>query len=188
MAHVTVRVDNPAPEAFAKYTVRVPNEAEEAATTKIEVELPEEFAEARIQPLAGWDISITDGVLVIAGGRIGPGQFQEFAFSARNPAAEGDLVMPAIQTYDDGEVVRWVGATDAEEPAPVVTIAGESADHGAAEGSEAGDEHGTDPEPQAAAAAPVAPSGGTDTLSIVALIAGVLGLALGGAAFARSRR
>src|SRR5688572_29356216 len=137
LAHVSVRVDNPAPEAFAKYTVRVPNESESAATTKIEVELPPEFAEARIQPLEGWDISIAEGVLVIEGGSIEPGQFQEFSFSAQNPAEAGDLVLPAIQTYDDGEEARWVGEPDAEQPAPVVTIEGEAGGHDAGHGAEA---------------------------------------------------
>ena len=28
------------------------------------------------------------------------------------------LTFKALQTYDDGEVVRWIGAPDADEPAP----------------------------------------------------------------------
>lgn len=206
-AHVTVRADDTSPGGFAKYTVRVPNEAEDAATVRVEIQLPEGYEEARYQPLEGWDISVSDGVLTIEGGRIEPGEFQEFSFSAQNPEQGGDIEFPAIQVYDDGEEVRWVGAADSDEPAPVVTI-----------GEEAGEQEGTDtgaaPEPDVAAtteaaeptapptdpvddetesaedvAAPATPDstdGGVDPLSIVALIAGLLGLGLGGAAFART--
>jgi hypothetical protein len=36
------------------------------------------------------------------------------------PVPDGLMEFPAIQTYDDGEVVRWVGPTDSEHPAPLV--------------------------------------------------------------------
>ncbi len=32
------------------------------------------------------------------------------------------LAFPALQTYADGEVVRWTGGPDAERPAPRVTL------------------------------------------------------------------
>ena len=182
-AHVTVRADNPAPEAYAKYTVRVPNESEKAATTKIELELPEGYDESRYQPVEGWDIEFGDGVMTIEGGRIEPGQFQEFSFSAQNPAEAGDLTFPAIQTYEDGEVARWVGEPDSEKPAPVVAIVGEAGGHGSTAATE-------DPAEAASesAASPASSSTGPSPLTTVALIAGLLGLALGGAAFARSGR
>ena len=34
------------------------------------------------------------------------------------------LTFKALQTYDDGEIVRWIGPEDADEPAPTVTLAG----------------------------------------------------------------
>lgn len=172
-AHVTLRVDNPAPEAFAKYTVRVPNESDEASTTKVEVRLPDGFAEARVQPLPGWDISIDGTTLTIEGGEIGPGEFQEFSFSAQNPAAEGDVEFPAIQTYDDGEVVRWVGAADSDQPAPVVTVVGEAGGHAAEDEATEASVHESAATELAAA---VPDSGGkpstalSTALSIVALV------------------
>ena len=39
------------------------------------------------------------------------------------------LVFPALQTYTGGEVVRWIGSPDADEPAPRIQLtaaAGES--------------------------------------------------------------
>ena len=32
------------------------------------------------------------------------------------------LTFKALQTYSSGEVVRWIGPPDAEEPAPQVTL------------------------------------------------------------------
>src|SRR5918998_5039314 len=91
LAHVTVRADNVAPGGYAKYTVRVPNESDSASTTKVEVRLPAGFEGASVQPKPGWVVEVTGGVLTISGGKIGPGQFDEFSFSARNPEAAADL-------------------------------------------------------------------------------------------------
>jgi hypothetical protein len=58
------------------------------------------------------------------------GEFDEFGISAHVPNAPGRvLVFPALQTYTRGEVVRWIGVPDADEPAPRVQLtaaAGES--------------------------------------------------------------
>ena len=52
-------------------------------------------------------------------GRIGPGQFQDFGLSVGVPdKPDTSLTFKALQTYGDGEVVRWIGAPDADEPAP----------------------------------------------------------------------
>jgi uncharacterized protein YcnI len=160
LAHVTVRADNTQAGGFAKYTVRVPNESETgASTTRIEVELPEGYEQARVQPKPGWTLEVVDGVLTISGGEIKPGQFDEFSFSARNPEQPGAVRFPAVQTYGDGQVQNWIGPEGAEEPAPSVDITAGQA--------------GGDP------AMPVA---------LAALIAGLLGLILGSVAFVRTSR
>ena len=43
------------------------------------------------------------------------------------------LTFKALQTYEDGDVVRWIGPEDADEPAPVVTLtdASSGGGHGA---------------------------------------------------------
>ena len=54
---------------------------------------------------------------------IQPGQFQDFPISVQIPGEAGDtLTFKALQTYDDGEVVRWIGAPESEEPAPQVAV------------------------------------------------------------------
>lgn len=169
-AHVTVRAETTEPEAYARYTVRVPNESETAATTTIEVQLPVEAG--TYEPVPGWDISIDGDTMTISGGSIEPGQFQDFNFVAQNPAEAGLLTFPAIQTYDDGEVVRWTGAEDSDTPASIIEIGAETVAPAAA--------------PEAAApaqavapetSAPAASSNTPTMLGIGGLLAGLLGRA-----------
>lgn len=137
-AHVTVQPSEAKADSFSRFVVRVPNERDDAATTKIEVQLPPlafvsfedkdgwkrdvetgEFAE----PIDAFGQEITEGVLKVtwSGGAIDAGEFAEFGFSAKMPAEETSLEFKAIQTYDSGEVVEWTGAEDSESPAAHVT-------------------------------------------------------------------
>jgi len=112
-----------------------------------------------------------------SGGRIRPGEFDEFGMSAKLPNTPGkSLVFPAVQTYSSGEVVRWIGPPDSEEPAPAVKLT-------AAEGEGAASAPAAQ-QPQA----PAEDDGGSDTLALIALIVGVAGLAAGLAALFLSRR
>ncbi|HEX2040102.1 MAG TPA: YcnI family protein [Acidimicrobiales bacterium] len=158
-AHVTVQPDEAATGEFARFVVRVPNERDAAATVKVEVQLPEELVAVSFQPAPGWrrtverkprrepvDVfgeQVTDYVATVTweGGRIEPGEFEEFGFSARTPAEPTTLAFPAVQTYDNGEAVRWTGPADAEEPAarvqtfrleggPVSVLSGLASDDG----------------------------------------------------------
>lgn len=139
-AHVTVQPTEAPAGSFYKFVVRVPNERPDASTVKVEVKFPETLAFVSFQPKPGWDRTvrmkrleqpievhgeqITEVVdtVVWEGGRIGPGEFDEFGFSARVPEESGILEFPAIQTYDSGEVVRWIGAPDSDEPAGRVRV------------------------------------------------------------------
>ncbi len=79
-----------------------------------------------------------------------------------------------------------MGEPDSDEPAPVVNVQGEPvADHG---GGPAHDE-GPDSSEQAASPTPTStgPAAG-GPLAVAGLVAGLLGLGLGGAAFARAGR
>ena len=63
------------------------------------------------------------------GVRIGPSEFGEFEVSGGPLPANADkLVMPAVQTYDNGKVVSWIdqpaaNGAEPEHPAPVVQLA-----------------------------------------------------------------
>ena len=146
--HMTVNPNEAAAGSFARFDVRVPNEEESADTTKVTLQLPEGLNFTSFQPKPGWTRTVTmkklakpvtsdDGTVTEridtvtwSGGKIAPGEFDEFGFSAQVPETEGAvLVFPAIQTYSDGDVVRWIGAADADDPAPRVTLTAAEDDH-----------------------------------------------------------
>jgi Domain of unkown function (DUF1775) len=70
----------------------------------------------------GEEVTEVVGTVTWSGGVIQPGEFMEFGFSARMPEETTTLEFPAIQTYDSGEEVRWIGPPDAEEPAARVHV------------------------------------------------------------------
>jgi periplasmic copper chaperone A len=192
-AHVTLNPGEWEAEGFARFAVRVPNERDNADTTKVTLQFPEQILSASFQPVEGWKRTvkmaqldepiddegeqITERIDTVtwSGGRIRPGEFEEFGVSFQVPDEPGtELAFPAVQTYSNEEVVRWIGPPDADEPAPVVAV------------TEAPPEEGDAAAPAATPTAPPAATqeedGGGDTLSIVALIAGLAGLAAGLAA------
>jgi len=186
-AHVTLQPNTAPAGGFTRLDVRVPNEEADAGTTKVRVQLPEGFEFVSYEPRPGWKVDVTktgDAVSEItwtgAGdqGVIAPGQFVDFGLSLKMPEGKpGDaLTFKALQTYDNGEVVRWIGPPDADKPAPQVTLteaAGETA-HAA-------------PTQSAPAAAPPSDDDGNG-LAIAALIVGVLGLLAGAVALVVTRR
>ena len=149
-AHVTVQPNEATAESFSAFVVRVPNEQDEAATIKVQVQFPP-LAAVSFQDVPGWERQVKTGkfdepieafgeeqaegvdTVTWSGGQIEPGEFAEFPFSALTPPGEVDLEFPALQTYEGGEVVRWTGPEDSGTPAALVhTIdLGESAAEGA---------------------------------------------------------
>ena len=91
------------------------------------------------------------------------------------------LAFKALQTYSGGEVVRWIGAEDSDNPAPIVSVTdGDAAAPAAAT-----------PAPAQAAATPAPAETSDDSgngLAIVALIVGALGLIVGAAGLMAARR
>ena len=139
LAHVTVQPNEAVIGTFSRFVVRVPNERDDAGTTKVTVELPP-LAFVSFEPKDGWKRTeetvefdepieifgekITEGVgsVTWSGGEIGPGEFDEFGFSARMPDGETTLTFNATQRYSSGEIVEWTGAPDSEEPAAQVNV------------------------------------------------------------------
>lgn len=178
-AHVTVQPTEAAAGSFARFVVRVPNERDNAATVKVEVQLPEGL-EARFQPKAGWTRTVSGRTVTWEGGRIEPGEFDEFGFSTRMPDKPTLLEFPAVQTYSNGEVVRWVGPADAEEPAARVTVSGKVS---------GGDDHHR----ETTASEKTADDDGEDDddddhTSHLGTVLGAIGIVLGGVALAVALR
>ena len=150
-AHVTLNPREFEASGFARFAVRVPNERDAADTTRVTLKFPEQILSASFQPIEGWrrevkmvelDEPIDDegeqiteriDTVTWSGGRIAPGEFQEFGVSFQMPEEPGaKLAFPAVQRYSNGEVVRWIGPEDADEPAPAVTVLEPAAEEGAA--------------------------------------------------------
>jgi uncharacterized protein YcnI len=140
-AHVTVLPDTVPAGSFARFVIQVPNERDNADTTKVAVKLPKGLVFVSFQSKPGWKRTITTeklsppvtvegettseriATVTWQGGTIRPGEFDEFGLSAKVPAGEGTkLTFPAVQTYSNGEVVHWIGPPDADEPASQVTL------------------------------------------------------------------
>lgn len=208
-AHVTVNPREATQGGYARVVFRVPTESDTESTTRVEVHFPEEtpLTSARVQPVPGWTAEITWETLdePIEGGHgttatervasitwtaddeeaaLSPEEFGEFPVSL-GPLPEVDqLVFPALQTYSDGTVVRWIElpeeGAEPERPAPVLTLLPRDEEPAAEE-----------PQDDDLAAAPAEEDGDGSAgvwLGLAGLVAGLAGLALGGAAFARTRR
>ncbi|HUQ38518.1 MAG TPA: YcnI family protein [Acidimicrobiales bacterium] len=188
-AHVTVDPGEATKGGFSKLAFRVPNERDAASTTKVEIAFPPAHGieHVSVRPLPGWTVNVTkagDAVerITWSGGSIAAGEFQEFEVSVGPlPEDKDALVFKALQTYSDGEVVRWIdepvpGGAEAEHPAPVLTLVGEAA---------------TATTVSAAAVTPADDEGanGNDStgVALAALGASVLALMLGAFALVRNR-
>jgi len=150
-AHVTLQPKAQTAGAYTVVNVRVPNERDNASTTKVRVELPDGIYSVSYAAQARWTVRVkkttlatpvqtVDGPItervssvtfVGTGrglGRIAPGQFKEFPLSLKMPDRPGaTLTFPSYQTYSNGEVVKWTGAPDADLPAPTVALSAAAA-------------------------------------------------------------
>jgi uncharacterized protein YcnI len=208
-AHVTAQPGDAAQGSYSVVSLRVPNESATAGTVKLEVTLPADhpLASVRTSPVAGWTATTTEASLnppvrsgermldkavrtvtwtANPGSRIRPGEYLDFPLSLGPlPTGVDDLVLPAVQTYDDGKIVSWdqpmnPDGSEPERPAPSVAL-----------GPAAGADH------HPAMAAPQQPGApddvaiGTDTtarwLAGAGLLVGALGLGVGAGAVLRSR-
>jgi uncharacterized protein YcnI len=199
-AHVTIQPNTAPAGGFTRLDVRVPNERDDAGTVKVDVRMPPGFTSASYEPVPGWSVKVTrrrleqpievDGLELDEeidriiwtgdperGGIIGPGEFRDFGLSVAMPDGRpgSKLTFKALQTYEGGEVVRWIGPEGADEPAPTVTLteAAEGGGHGAP---------GTTAAAPASAPAPAEEDDGNGlavaalVVAVLALIAGVAGL------------
>jgi periplasmic copper chaperone A len=196
-AHVTLQPEQAPAGGFTRLDVRVPNERDNAGTTKVEVQFPPGFLSVSVEPVPGWNSElamrkldkpveqfgeqVTEevGSITFSGGEIAPGEFQDFGLSLAVPEGRPGsmLTFKAVQTYSNGEVVRWIGPPDSEEPAPQVELT-------AAEGEEAA----SAPAPQQQAPAASEEDDEGNGLAIVALVVGAAGLAAGVTALFMGRR
>ena len=207
--HVTVNPREATQGGYAKLAFRVPNERDNAGTTKLEINFPTDhpFASVNVRPQAGWtyavekaklavpikshDTEITEAVSKItwSGGTIKPGEFNEFEVSVGPlPSDVDSLIFKALQTYSNGEIVRWIeeatpGGGEPERPAPVLKLTkATTATTAPGQASQAGEVA----EPQTKDAASKSDVDTARTFGILGMVFGLLGFV--SALAARRRR
>ncbi|WP_217163077.1 YcnI family protein [Streptomyces sp. AC512_CC834] len=213
-AHVSVQPEGTAAKGgYAVVDFKVPNERDNASTTKLEVNFPTDHPLASVmpEPVPGWKAEVTKSkpakpleshgkqltevvtkVTWTADGEgIKPGFFQKFPVSVGALPEDADqLVFKAIQTYSNKEVVRWIevpqeGQEEPETPAPVLELAAAEEDAHGASGS--ADAKGDDTEAAAqntAADASSSDSGSGDGSDTTARVLGIVGIVVGAAGVA----
>jgi periplasmic copper chaperone A len=140
------------------YSLAVPTEKENASTTSIELTVPKGFSIDSFVPSPGWQRKIQatgsgeDAVVtkVTWTGGKVPTEEDSLFQFLAQPASSGTYTFQVRQTYSDGSIVNWTDPESGENPAPAIE----------AKSSLGG--------------------GGVSVLTIVALIAGILGILLGG--------
>ena len=223
-AHVTISPNTTAGSGDdVEVTFRVPNEEDTANTTELEVDFPTDKPITGVlpQPVPGWTIKVENTTLATpiqtddgtvtqtvskitwSGGQIPPGQFQGFPVMLGHVPDDADsLTFKALQTYSNGDIVRWIdvqqaGQPEPDHPAPVLTLTAAAPDGGDAAVSPpppAGASPSVTVTSAAPASSPAAASGtsaGDSTargLGIAGIVVGVLGLAAGALGLGAARR
>ena len=204
-AHVTVNATGATHGGYTKVTFRVPNEKDTANTTAVEVNLPTDtpIASVSLKPLPGWTATTEKAKLatpITTGDRqqteavrkivwkadtanaIKAGQFQEFDVSLGPLPKTDQVVFKALQTYSDGDIVRWIdvpiaGQDEPEHPAPTLKLAAANAGDAA-----------TTTTTTAASKDSNSDGDGTNWLGIVGIVLGIAGLVAGLLAYRRAAR
>ena len=153
-AHVTVNPNTALAGSYPTLSFHVPNESAKADTVKVTVDFPmaHPFASVSVLKQPGWtavttttklstpisdddNASITEAVSSITwtadpSAKIALGQFAEFDVSVGPVPKVASLSFDAIQTYDDGSVVKWDEPTPASGVEPEKPGAGAHGDRG----------------------------------------------------------
>ncbi|HEX5118190.1 MAG TPA: YcnI family protein [Pseudonocardiaceae bacterium] len=201
-AHVVTEPGSAPQGSVANVSFQVPDEQATATTTKVEVAFPTDhpIASVDVKALPGWHVTVAhvrlakpldsdDGPVTQAvsritwsGGSIAPGTFEDFTVSLGPLPTDTDrLVFKAIQTYSNGDVVRWIdtsmpGGAEPDHPAPTLRLvpAFPAVPAGVVRSTATG------------ITSPASTSG--EPLGVIGIVVGLLGCVLAAVALRRARR
>lgn len=145
MAHVSIAPAHAPANTYLRVALQVPHGCAGAATTAIEVTLPEGVTVARPMPKPGWSIAIAlrpierplptehglvrqaPAAIAWSDGVLADAHYDEFVMQIRTPARSGPLAFPVIQRCEGGAVHAWTELpTEAtprpRSPAPTLTL------------------------------------------------------------------
>jgi uncharacterized protein YcnI len=211
LAHVTTDPDSSPKGGEITLGFRVPNEEDSANVSKVEIDFPTDHPLLGVlpQPEAGWTDAVNNVTLnppiqtddgpvssavsqIVWTGSIAPGHFYEFhVLVQRLPTDVDQTVFKAVQTYSNGDVVRWIdpvvaGQKAPDHPTPILTLTAAASDTGSTTATTAA---GTSS--QAINVSKLAKKSSVDgarTVAIIGLIVGALGLIVGVVAVTGRRR
>jgi len=211
-AHVSVSAEGTAAKGgYATVNFKVPNERDDASTTKLEVSFPTDHPLASVmpEPIPGWTAKVTTAKLstpvelhgekiseavskvtwTATGKGVEPGFFQKFPLSiGQLPEDTDELVFKALQTYSNKEVVRWIevqedGAEEPDNPAPVLALSAATADHHGGSSTTEETEAAASAEPASKTTTTAAePADSSDTTARVMAVVGIV-VGVAGVAF-----
>lgn len=151
-AHVTIAPDTAEKGGSdVEIAFRMPNEESAASATELDVQIPTNppLLSVLAQAVPGWTASvqsvhlakpihtddgdISDAVsevtwkAISAADGIKPNEFGKFEVIVGQLPTSASITFPAIQTYSNGDVVRWIetqtpNGPEPEHPAPVLTL------------------------------------------------------------------
>ena len=198
VAHVTLQPGEWEPGAFSTMVLRVPNERDDAETTTVTVQFPENIPSARFKPhptcerevereeLAEPIEELTERIVSVTwtcDPAIPADGFDEFGISFQVPedAAPGDeILFPAVQTYSSGEEVGWIDPDpEADAPAPRIVVVEPEEEEAAAAPAPTTTEAVDETADETAAVPAVGTDDDDDSLATVAIIFGIAGLVAG---------
>lgn len=215
-AHVSVSPNTTAAGSYALLTFGVPHGCAGSSTTKVAIKIPEQITAVTPTVNPNWDVqkvmvplnpAVTDRhgnqitervdqVVYTAKTPLPDGYRDALVLSLQVPDAVGQtLSFPTVQTCEVGETA-WIeptveGQAEPDHPAPafvVTAAAGNGDDDGPAVTTAPASASAVPTSSAEVATAAATESSSTSPVAIAGLVAGVLGLVVGGIALARSRR
>ncbi|GGM09264.1 YcnI family protein [Nakamurella endophytica] len=159
-AHLDIDPGVAAPGDTATLTFRVPNESATASTVMVQIQIPAAtpLAQVRFEQTAGWtaradktkltqpvtqgNFTITEAVTSVTftardGNALPPGSYGDFSLTVGPLPNLPEMAFPAVQTYDNGDIVRWnqdvaASGEEPEFPTPTLVLRAAGAQSGAA--------------------------------------------------------
>lgn len=131
-AHATFSGAPPAIEAGREValTMDVPHERDDRTyNVEVVVAMASGWSVRSCEPKPTWTCgpATVDGRAVlrfVKDAGAAPAEDETFRFALLAPAAAGTYAFATLQTYDTGEVVRWIGAAGSASPAPQLEVTG----------------------------------------------------------------
>jgi len=132
-AHTEWQPEDAAPGSVVDLTLFLEDEQPDAGTVKVELSFPEPLTVAGLPAVAGWTATVVDGQVggpatgvIWDGGPASDDVLLPITLGPL-PSQPGQLQFKVVQTYDNGEIDRWIddwpaGAPEPESPGPVLGL------------------------------------------------------------------